>query len=294
MFNTRIALFLLVLCCPSILGYKPVIMMHGFSFDENHGTYHDYDNIIQWISEVHPGQKTVSLDIFNGEESMTALWKQLPKIIELVRNVTSSSEFDDGYHIIGHSQGGLLTRCVAESMPEHKIENLISMAGVHYGQYGLAAVNKWFPNFTIEALTQLLYTTALQDTFSAANFWHYPINTAEYLKYNIFLPLYNNEVLSTNSSFFKENLLKVKQYIMLGSPADTTLDPWQTSLFGFYDSNLSVIPMEKQDIFINDTFGLRTLYSQGRLIQKTVPGIEHAQWLSNKENFVTTIMPFLT
>eukprot|EP01121_Diplochlamys_sp_Union-15-3_P010002 TRINITY_DN2760_c0_g1_i1.p1 TRINITY_DN2760_c0_g1~~TRINITY_DN2760_c0_g1_i1.p1 ORF type:complete len:176 (+),score=10.31 TRINITY_DN2760_c0_g1_i1:29-529(+) len=128
MFNTRIALFLLVLCCPSILGYKPVIMMHGFSFDENHGTYHDYDNIIQWISEVHPGQKTVSLDIFNGEESMTALWKQLPKIIELVRNVTSSSEFDDGYHIIGHSQGGLLTRCVAESMPEHKIENLISMA----------------------------------------------------------------------------------------------------------------------------------------------------------------------
>lgn len=35
--------------------YKPVIMMHGFSFSNDQASYHDFDDIVSWLNRDHPG-----------------------------------------------------------------------------------------------------------------------------------------------------------------------------------------------------------------------------------------------
>jgi hypothetical protein len=44
-------------------------------------------------------------------------------------------------------------------------------------------------------------------------------------------------VIPLSFSRYKANFLRVKQFAMFGSPEDGTVNPWSTSLFGFYVSD---------------------------------------------------------
>lgn len=61
--------------------------------------------------------------------------------------------------------------------------------------------------------------------------------------------------------------------MLLGSPADAVLTPWFTSLFSFWDASFNVIPMTQQTVYLNDTIGLATLASLGRLHLQQVDGV---------------------
>ena len=47
---------------------------------------------------------------------------------------------------------------------------------------------------------------------------------------------------------------------------DGGIGPWQSALFGFYDENQDMVPMEKQLFFANDTIGLKSLNDANKLI----------------------------
>ncbi len=51
--------------------------------------------------------------------------------------------------------------------------------------------------------------------------------------------------------------------VFVGSFVNLTFDgdfgPWQSGLFGFYDADLSIIPMHQHAFFVNDTIGLKSL-----------------------------------
>ena len=83
------------------------------------------------------GTATFSLSIFNGLESETPMWIQLPQVVSLIRQVISNNSklFEGGYHFVGHSQGGLMLRCVIEEMDDHKVQHFVSLAGVQQGYY---------------------------------------------------------------------------------------------------------------------------------------------------------------
>ena len=52
-----------------------------------------------------------------------------------------------------------------------------------------------------------------------------------------------------NSVFFleyKRNFLRVKQVVAIGGPDDGVITPWQSSQFGFYDKNETVLPYTEQ------------------------------------------------
>jgi len=114
------------------------------------------------------------------------------------------------------------------------------------------------------------------------------------LVYNIFLPIVNNQVQSDSSKRYKTNFLSAKKHVFFASPADGTVIPWQTCHFGFYDNSENMVPMEKQTIYTQDLFGLQTSDSRGTLQRIVVDGIEHSDWLFNKDNFVKNVLPFLT
>mmetsp|Transcript_41229 Transcript_41229/g.106639 ORF Transcript_41229/g.106639 Transcript_41229/m.106639 type:complete len:104 (-) Transcript_41229:881-1192(-) len=79
----------------------------------------------------------------------------------------------------------------------------------------------------------------------------------------------------------KENFLKVQQITLMGSSADDIIRPWDSSLFNFYDpsSPEDVSDMTKHNIYIDDTFGLRTMDERGSLKRIPVDGIAHTDWL---------------
>lgn len=51
--------------------------------------------------------------------------------------IAKDPKLKDGYNAIGFSQGGQITRAIAQRCPSPAIHNLISIGGQHQGVYGL-------------------------------------------------------------------------------------------------------------------------------------------------------------
>jgi len=274
--------------------------MHGFSYNENHGTRHDYDQIEQWIAELHPGQLFISLPEFEGILSSRPLVEQVPKLIDKIRAIVKGdSRFSAGYHFLGHSQGGLLLRIICEEMDDHKVAALVTMAGVQEGVFGIPFLQGFFGNVSSEVLTEVMYTSLLQSEFSVAGYWHSPLdNEKPYLANAFALPYWNGLLPEkvNETMRFRENFLRIRRAVLLGSPNDGTVEPWNTALMGFYavNSATSLVPMQQTAVYVRDTFGLKELDGQGRLQLIAVDGVRHAEWLSNRTNFVVNVLPILT
>ena len=114
-----------------------------------------------------------------------------------------------------------------------------------------------------------------------------------YYKYSKFLPFVNNERITTNTTLFKEGLTKLKKMVLIGGPDDGVITPWQSSQFGYYDTNETVVDMRDRDDYKRDLIGLRTLDKQKKLITHTVPGVPHFMWHKNTTLVDEFILPYL-
>lgn len=114
-----------------------------------------------------------------------------------------------------------------------------------------------------------------------------------YHKYSKFLPYVNNEIDVYNNSDYKTGLIKLRRMILIGGPDDGVITPWQSSHFGYYDNNDTVIEMHDRSIYKNDSIGLKTLDKQGKLKLITVPGIPHTEWHKNISIIDQFLLPYL-
>jgi len=198
-------------------------------------------------------------------------------------------QFKEGFHFVGHSQGGLLARAVIEESDDFQIKHFLSLAGVQAGEYGNC--KSYFGAFDCPGLTQLLYSWAMRNVTSIAQFWRTP-NHTEYMALNAFLPYMNNEL--EPKLRHKKNFISVGHVYLFASDGDTTIVPWQSSHFGFYDEDeKTIIPMEKQRYYIEDTFGLQTLDKSGRLTLTQVSGQTHGSWLHDEYLLKNYVIPLL-
>jgi palmitoyl-protein thioesterase len=123
--------FVIVLAC-CIVGlhaataFKPIFAMHGIS-----SGHRDWDRFSQFVSKHHPGTVFVPLPVFEVVRSYVSLREQVDGIIRFISNITNSQPevYGQGYHLVCHSQGALLCRCIAQEWDEHKISALLSLAG---------------------------------------------------------------------------------------------------------------------------------------------------------------------
>lgn len=274
--------------------YKPVIMMHGFSFSNDQASYHDFDDIVSWLNRDHPGQITIALDINCGRNSTHALWEQLPQIQELIESIVANNEsFADGYHWIGHSQGGLIMRCLLETM-DHNVDQFLSLAGVQGGFYGIPDVPpKWnIENKTAEEITKLMYSDWFQNEFSVADYWRSP-DEDYFISENIFLPYLNNQVEDSFNQEYKLNFIKVNNITLFGSPLDGFITPWYSTQFEFYDEDFNRLLLQQQPYYVDNTFGLRTLVTEGRLSRIVLDNVQHAEWLHTESIYQEYYLPIL-
>ncbi|XP_038954969.1 lysosomal thioesterase PPT2 isoform X2 [Rattus norvegicus] len=162
------------------------------------------------------------------------------------------------------------------------------------GQYGDTDYLKWlFPTSMRSNLYRICYSPWGQE-FSICNYWHDPHHDDLYLNASSFLALINGERDHPNATAWRKNFLRVGRLVLIGGPDDGVITPWQSSFFGFYDANETVLEMEEQPVYLRDSFGLKTLLARGAIVRCPMAGVSHTTWHSNRTLYDACIEPWLS
>ncbi|XP_078073412.1 lysosomal thioesterase PPT2-A-like isoform X1 [Mustelus asterias] len=268
-------------------SYKPVIVVHGL-FDSPG----DFKMLQGFINETHPGTNVTVIDLFDHTQSLKSLWSQVDGFKEAIYPIMQNAA--DGVHMICYSQGGLVCRGILSILPDHNVDTLISLSSPQLGQYGDTNYLKWlFPHYVKSNLYHFCYTQ-LGQCVSICNYWNDPHHHNLYLNTSDYLAILNNERENPNATEWKKNFLRIKRLVLIGGPDDGVITPWQSSHFGFYNENETVVDMKQQMVYIKDTFGLKSLDARGAINTFVVNNVHHTKWHSNRTVFDNCIIKWLT
>lgn len=268
-------------------GYKPVVIVHGI-FDGPK----QFETLSLFIDKVHPGTEVTTIDLYDNMASLKPLWKQVQGFRKAIDSIMKNAP--DGVHLLCFSQGGLICRALVSMMPDHSVHTLISLSSPLAGQYGdTDYLPRVFPKCIKKTVYRVCYNRFGQKV-SICDYWNDPHHRSSYLKGNSFLTLLNGDRPHKDMKAWRGNFLRIKKLVLIGGPDDGVITPWQSSHFGFYDSNENIVEMRNQEFYKNDTFGLKTLDARGDVAMCVHSGVKHVQWHSNFTVFVSCIEKWLT
>ncbi len=267
------------------INYRPVVLMHGIVASAS-----DMDELAGWLRTSFPGIYVVSIEIGNGVED-SFLWPLDKQVEHFCRTATNDTHLQQGYNMLGFSQGSLITRGAIErcSLP---VYNLITLSGIHEGVFGVPYLLKLPVQFR-ELITKFAYENSIQDRISVANYWRDPDQLDRYLKHCHFLPDINNE-RETHNETYRVNMLKLNAFVMTYSDIDDVVTPRESGWFmGYTNHSLKVETRNISRQFTEDLIGMRTLLEQGKLYTFTShTRHQDAPHKPNKDFFMKNILPF--
>lgn len=90
----------------------------------------------------------------------------------------------------------------------------------------------------------------VQDSFVQAEYWHDPIKESNYIEGSYFLADINNE--RANNVNYRENLLKLKNFVMVMFANDTMVIPKESSWFAFYTpgQDKEILSLDKSVLYL--------------------------------------------
>lgn len=75
-----------------------------------------------------------NLDRFGGWSSLENAWRQIQEFAVDLTDICKKHQ--DGIHILGYSQGGLLARVLVQYLENHNVKTLVSLSSPQAGQFG--------------------------------------------------------------------------------------------------------------------------------------------------------------
>lgn len=302
---------------------KPLIFLHGIG-----GYASEFYPVMEMIRKEFNNQSDTtaadvpimhSLNIREGQASLlTPMLTQRDEMVQyLIDNAAVLGIDKDGFHFVGHSQGALLARSVIQKLPRSlKVHTYISMAGPQRGQWGPCDMN--IPNMTKEIYSMMarsvgwwaFYNPIAQRKLSFANYWNDPRHRHRFERNCNFLPSVNGYNTTTSTGApnnmvdgdmrpnnddmpqQRANFLRLDKAVFLGSAADDCINPPLTSVFEFVDVEDRPLSFNQSWEYQGDTFGLRTMLTEGRLFVKKVPNLRHMSWLE-PAIFKQHVLPYL-
>lgn len=271
--------------------YLPVVLVAGINSD-----YTDMQPTEELIRKHMPGVYIKNVNLGLGR--LTSFWNMYDQAKLLAQTLYEDYNLRNGCNIIAHSQGGLTARYFIQRFNYPRVYNLITWGTPHRGVCGTPSTidDKYiWLNFMESYASYVLYLSAFQQCVSFAGYWNDPIHYRDYLTKCCFLPYLNNEIEHEYTSVFKENLLKLDNFVMVNSTQEEIVEPAISCHFGFYirGSMSETESLLTSDLYNNDALGLKTLYESGRLHFKET-NCPHFCYQENEENFIKNTMPFLT
>lgn len=90
----------------------------------------------------------------------------------------------------------------------------------------------------------------MQNIFVQAEYWHDPIKESDYIKGSHFLADLNNE-RDINKSY-RDNLLKLKNFVLVMFTNDTMVVPKESEWFAFYTpgQDKEIMPLENSALYL--------------------------------------------
>lgn len=162
-----------------------------------------------WIKSEFPAIYVHNVALHNGTNKLFSLLTPLKAQAALFASVVRADpKLAGGFHAIGHSQGGLVTRAYVQYFAGRggypAVRNLISLAGPQDGVYGVPDLNYYCNqtsvaecDFISKAFSMLMddpsYSYAVQDVLTFASYWKNILNYTDYVQRNVFLADLNNE-----------------------------------------------------------------------------------------------------
>lgn len=263
---------------------KPVVIWHGMG---DTCCYPFSMGRIKKVIEKHvPGIYVHSLmiggNIVRDEESGFFI-NSNKQVEDACQQISSDPELQGGYHAMGFSQGSQFLRAVAQRCPHPPMHNLITFGGQHQGIFG-------FPNcprepedsrlceYVRRILNHGAYTKLIQDISVQAQYWHDPLHEDAYQQKNIFLADINNEKV-VKKSYYRDNLMKLDNFVMVKFLQDSMVVPIESEWFGFYlpGQDEVVVPMNETQLYNEDWIGLKAMDEAGKLHFLSVDG-DHLQF----------------
>jgi palmitoyl-protein thioesterase len=86
-----------------------------------------------------------------------------------------------------------------------------------------------------------------------------------YLDHSAFLPYLNNEKYHSNAYLNKKRFEDLNHLLMVKFMYDPVIYPMESAFFGEINDDGLEVHMEKTQIYLDNTFGLRTLHETGRI-----------------------------
>jgi len=201
------------------------------------------------------------------------------QVEEVCAKLKNDSALKSGYHAMGFSQGGQFLRAVAQRCPDPPMLNLISVGGQHQGVYGLPHCpgnSSTICDYVRRLLNYGAYISWIQNKLVQAEYWHDPTDLEEYKKASVFLADINQE--RSPKASYKQNLMKLKNFVMVKFLRDSMVQPRESEWFGFYkDENIHEIEtLQQSRLYREDLLGLKEMDEQGKLHFLAVDG-DHLQ-----------------
>jgi palmitoyl-protein thioesterase len=268
----------------------PVVLVHGIMAGSA-----DMATLKGYIEEALPGTYVKAVNIGCGKGcSLRSMDEQVDMLaLEIIKDPQLSGGFD----CIAHSQGTLVARAYIESFNNPQVHTFISLAGPARGVFGTPGLydNTWrILNHWENIARHLLYWSFIQHHIGFAGYWNDSVHHDQYLKKCLFLPVLNNEVDHPLASYYKNNLLKLENFVLVASSADVVIEPLESCHFGFYKNGSKEIleSIYEWDVYKEDKLGLKTLDDTGRL-HLLWANSSHCGMPESRETFDRIILPFL-
>ncbi|XP_076006676.1 lysosomal thioesterase PPT2-A-like [Genypterus blacodes] len=280
-------LLLLLLTVIHTGAYKPVVIVHGI-FDGPK----QFQTLSRFISKLHPGTEVSVIDLYNNLASLQPMWKQVNGFKKAIYPIMQKAP--EGIHLLCFSQGGLICRALLSTVPNHNVHTFISLSSPQAGQYGDTKYLWWlFPEQIKKTLFRVCYSR-LGQKVSICDYWNDPYHRLRYLQGSSFLARLNGDKPHKDMKAWRDNFLRIKKLVLIGGPDDGVITPWQSSHFGFYDTDSHLVEMRNQEFYRNDTFGLKTLDARGDVAACVHSGVRHVHWHTNYTVFSNCIEKWLT
>jgi palmitoyl-protein thioesterase len=163
-----------------------------------------------------------------------------------------------------------------------------------------ANTSTWRGQFQRDLLQAELSYPELQASIPLFNQLRSPYE-APWIEVNPVFPVYNNlldcstlgdaaaECLA-NQTRYKDNFMRVENVHLFASPNDSVQAPYQTGLYGAYSTvdsfesiaddfeSLQVLDMIETREYLEDSYGLQTMHTNGQIHRYLVPDVSHNCW----------------
>jgi pimeloyl-ACP methyl ester carboxylesterase len=276
----------------------PIVLVHGLT--QNGASMADTKALLQKLA---PGTEVYTPDLPGNA------FDNCPYQIQFLAGyVNQTPALENGFNFVAHSMGGIIARGVIESgLLNYRAYSLITLASPHQGicgiPYTLSEIERLNALSEIEKLShkklsledplyEVMYTEYMQHHSSIANIWNEPGQQEQYKKYNLYLPLENNEISHPDNENYRNRLLSLLKFIALAAEKDTVLKPLESARLDYYDSTgTKIVPLEELPDYI--TLGYNILAAKNRLKRYTVAGVDHSTIRTDENTLRTYVIPSL-